>query len=67
MYGGNPWKQEGTPWGYEPSPQRHITLYGAPMHSFGTAPTGWVCPKCGNVYAPSVPQCTECAKALKRR
>ena len=21
---------------------------------------GWVCPKCGNVYAPTMPFCTKC-------
>ena len=24
-------------------------------------PTGWVCPKCGAVYAPSVAECHRCA------
>jgi len=24
---------------------------------------GWVCPKCGCVYAPFVPQCTSCGMA----
>ena len=24
------------------------------------APQGWVCPKCGNVYAPNVPTCFKC-------
>lgn len=27
----------------------------------GTMPTGWVCPKCGAVYAPTVYQCGRCA------
>lgn len=24
--------------------------------------SGWVCPKCGNVYAPWFPSCTKCNK-----
>ena len=24
------------------------------------APKGWVCPKCGRVYAPSIPMCWYC-------
>lgn len=23
-------------------------------------PTGWICPKCGKVFAPFVQQCTSC-------
>lgn len=26
------------------------------------APKGWVCPKCGRVYAPSTPMCWYCGK-----
>lgn len=25
---------------------------------------GWVCPKCGRVYAPYIPECWHCNKAL---
>lgn len=27
---------------------------------WNTEPTGWVCPKCGKVYAPSVVECYNC-------
>lgn len=26
------------------------------------APKGWICPKCGRVYAPSTPMCSYCGK-----
>lgn len=25
---------------------------------------GWICPKCGRVYAPFIPECQHCNKAL---
>lgn len=25
---------------------------------------GWICPKCGRVYAPYIPECQHCNKAL---
>lgn len=29
-----------------------------PMSSFGNF--GWICPKCGRVYSPTTPSCSEC-------
>ena len=30
------------------------------MVNCNTLPYGWVCPKCGRVYAPSIPMCFTC-------
>lgn len=26
---------------------------------------GWICPKCGRVYAPFIPECQHCNKEVK--
>lgn len=26
---------------------------------------GWICPKCGRVYAPYIPECQYCNKEIK--
>lgn len=30
------------------------------MNSKRDIPTGWVCPKCGSVYSPSIAECKKC-------
>lgn len=27
--------------------------------------SGWVCPKCGNVYSPFIPECANCNKNIQ--
>ena len=27
--------------------------------------SGWICPKCGRVYAPFIPECQHCNKEVK--
>ena len=31
--------------------------------NYKPTPTGWVCPKCGNVYAPTTPMCFKCSNS----
>ena len=40
------------------------TVFGdAPMPTFGNV--GWICPKCGRVYAPTTPSCFVCGSEDK--
>lgn len=41
--------------------RRVLAEIDTPLSTKSTAPQGWVCPRCGNVYAPDVPVCLNCA------
>lgn len=60
------WSGEYTPDAYQcncigsryPSIEPSLSIDWQPLALF--QPTGWVCPKCGNVYNPTWPSCSRC-------
>ena len=50
-----------------PSPWNPLTPYPNPMAPPMVAPSGWVCPKCGAVMAPSMPCCVRCTGATSNQ